>query len=107
MVDATRNLLAPIADPAYRIVVSRVSASLAPRLEVAFAGLTLGHARHHCTITAPLDHPDDLYDVIHVLETEGAVIEAIDRVDLTLDDILRDGLTPPAAFVRTRGWRRS
>jgi ABC-2 type transport system ATP-binding protein len=103
----TRSLLAPLANPAYRIVISSVSASLAPRLEVAFAGSTLEHVRHHGTITAPLDHPDDLYDLIHVLETEGAVIEAIDRVDVTIVDVLRQRLTAPTTFAMMRGWRRT
>jgi ABC-2 type transport system ATP-binding protein len=103
----TRSLLSPSAESAYRVVVSSVSASLAPRLEVAFSALTIERARHHATITAPLDHPDDLYDLIHVLETEGAVIEAIDRVDLTIDDVVRHLLTPPATFARMRGWRKA
>jgi ABC-type multidrug transport system ATPase subunit len=105
-VGATRNLLAPLADPAYRIVVSRVSASLAPRLAVAFVGSTLEHVRHQGTVTAALDHPDDLYDLIHVLESEGAVIEAIERVDMTIDDVLRQRLTPQATYDMMRGWPR-
>ena len=103
----TRSLLAPNADGAYRVVVSSVSASLAPRLEVAFSALTIERARHHATITAALDHPDDLYDLIHVLETEGAVIESIDRIDLTTDDVVRRLLTPPATYARMRGWRKA
>jgi len=106
-VDTTRNLVAPLARPSYRVVVSNVSASLGSRLEAAFGGVTLVRARHHGTITAPLDHPDDLYDLMHVLETEGAVVEAIDRVDVTMDDVLLAALTPPATIARTRGWRRT